>query len=921
MSGLSDDSFCESPVQHGPARHDRTWFPGMRRASAWVQDQTAWSRLFGPHHSLSADERSQMQEYETLDYIPSYSDMYVAHLRTRISQSSTLKWTLFFVVGAVVGILAFVMRQTIDLITHTRNGYIGHLMNADRVKDDNGVVLPPSYGLAWLFSVSSSVALVILASTPVVYYWSKAAGSGVEEVIAYLNGVQMPRVFNIRTGIVKTISATLAVSSGLPVGPEGPLIHLGAICGAGLTQGRSKTLGIQTRFLRRFRNNRDHRDFITAGAAAGISAAFGAPIGGLLFCMEEMATHWAPSLTWMIFFTSMTAFFTVALFNSAFERWKPTFDDFGWFFNEAAVLFEVKEIIYLNIMAVFPAFIIGTVGGLMGAAFTLLNTKVNLWRRRVIVPTKHRRVLEVACVAAVWASLTLLVPSMPFFTCDPIRDDWRSENGSVLVTYLCDKENHYSQLGTLTLSDNDGVIRRLFSRKTDAEFGFGPLIIFLIMYFGFACYTAGSAMSSGLLVPMIATGAVMGRLIGHWVVHVAIPATERSYRDDEQWIDPGVFALIGAGAFITGVSRLTVSITVIMVEISGELHFLLPIMLAVMIAKWVADVFSDSLYHTLLHLKNVPLLPLEPKQHLIDLERHVAMDAVANPIIVSLRPKEKVRNLVDTIHRTTHHSFPVLSEAGDFIGSILRKEIEVLLRSPETFAPDPSSSLPPPDDLPDRPMQLSFGQMSRRNSEVNWGNTDWWGTGGNFSPGMFECYIDLSPYINRSCFTVQHGFSLKLTYELFTSMGLRHLIVLDGKKCVGVITRKDMLSQNLEDRLGPGALADQYQDTSTAHPVRRSRSGVPLSAAADWQAATDGAEIRDARRRSADLSRSGRAGSVVLSDRQSTSPVPAAAAPAAAAASGRVTDFDFADFTAPCSGEEEGVEMKTPNGTARDSAV
>lgn len=63
------------------------------------------------------------------------------------------------------------------------------------------------------------------------------------QVMAYLNGCLMPRVFNVFTIAVKWLSCALAVSSGLPVGPEGPLIHIGAAMGAALSQGHSTTLG------------------------------------------------------------------------------------------------------------------------------------------------------------------------------------------------------------------------------------------------------------------------------------------------------------------------------------------------------------------------------------------------------------------------------------------------------------------------------------------------------------------------------------------------------------------------------------------------------------------------------------------------------------------------------------------------------
>ena len=86
----------------------------------------------------------------------------------------------------------------------------------------------------------------------------------------------------------------------MPVGPEGPMIHLGSIIGAGLSQFQSKTLRFQLPFFERFRNPEDRRNFISAGAAAGISSAFGAPVGGLLFAMEEMSSFWSMELSWQV---------------------------------------------------------------------------------------------------------------------------------------------------------------------------------------------------------------------------------------------------------------------------------------------------------------------------------------------------------------------------------------------------------------------------------------------------------------------------------------------------------------------------------------------------------------------------------------------------------------------------------------------
>ena len=48
---------------------------------------------------------------------------------------------------------------------------------------------------------------------------------------------------------------------------------------------------ITTKMCSRFRNTEDGRNFVSAGAAAGIAAAFGAPVGGLLFALEEVGKN------------------------------------------------------------------------------------------------------------------------------------------------------------------------------------------------------------------------------------------------------------------------------------------------------------------------------------------------------------------------------------------------------------------------------------------------------------------------------------------------------------------------------------------------------------------------------------------------------------------------------------------------------
>lgn len=73
------------------------------------------------------------------------------------------------------------------------------------------------------------------------------------------------------------------------------MVHTGACIANLLGQGGSRKYRLTWKWLRFFKNDRDRRDLITCGAAAGVAAAFRAPVGGVLFALEEAAS-WYLSL-------------------------------------------------------------------------------------------------------------------------------------------------------------------------------------------------------------------------------------------------------------------------------------------------------------------------------------------------------------------------------------------------------------------------------------------------------------------------------------------------------------------------------------------------------------------------------------------------------------------------------------------------
>ncbi|CAE7562693.1 Clcn7, partial [Symbiodinium microadriaticum] len=172
----------------------------------------------------------------------------------------------------------------------------------------------------------------------------------------------------------------------------------------------------------------------------------------------------------------------------------------------------------------------------------------------------------------------------------------------------------------------------------------------------------------GVFVSCLVSGAVMGRLVGHLLQqHFA------------EVSDSGTYALVGAAAMIGGVCRNTISLTVMLVESTGNLQYVLPIMLALLSAKYIGDMLTTGLYDRLVILRNLPWLPETlPDMGMVNF--CPVSEFMAKPVVF-IKHVDRVGNVYETLQTTTHNLFPVLNEDGRLMGAVSRSTLYGMLQA------------------------------------------------------------------------------------------------------------------------------------------------------------------------------------------------------------------------------------------------
>ncbi len=374
---------------------------------------------------------------------------------------------------------------------------------------------------------------------PIIYFFApEAKGTGVPEVMQSVlvkGGRIRPRV-----AFLKTIVSTITIGTGGSVGREGPIVQIGASIGSlvgqffQISSKRMKTL-------------------VGCGAAAGIAAAFNAPVAGALFAVEIILMDYAVAQFSPIVISSVMA----TVISHAFE-------------GDFPAIMVIGDPSLQSFWEVDFYLVLGVLSGVVSYLFIKSVYSINdVWEKRIRMPE---------WLKATFGGLTIGVIALFF---------------PQIMGVGYDSVNMALNEGTIPyLGLGAGFVGELLADQT---FWVMALLLVFVKIVA-TSMTLGSGGSGGIFAPSLFIGAMLGAFFGYFV-NLYFPDISAT---------PGTYALIGMGGLVAGTTRAPITAIITIFELTKETSIILPLMLVCIIGTIVSSKFSrESIYTLKLLARNI----------------------------------------------------------------------------------------------------------------------------------------------------------------------------------------------------------------------------------------------------------------------------------------------------------------------------
>lgn len=410
------------------------------------------------------------------------------------------------VTGLIVSVFRWIIDQTMQLLYH-----IYPQMAANPL-----LILP---------YILLMVGIAFVLGKITAPYLNQVIGSGVPQIEAiFLNENKMPWWSILWR---KFVGGLLAICPGLMLGREGPCIEMGAMVGQGLAEKTFKT------------NSMGLEEMQECGVAAGLAAAFSAPIAGALFLVEEISFDFHPKKVISVLAATFSADFVTLLF-------------FG---NKPCLYLPVNGYLPMKLYWTLP--LIGVGLGLLAYLYQYVLLSLKPWFSKIKkLPAAYHSII-------------------PFILIIPVGL-WNARllGGShVLIDDL--------------FSHNLGL-----HAASSWSFITIPILLFVIR-FVFSMLSYGSSVPGGIFMPILVLGALLGIICANLMIRAQI-ITPMYYSH---------ILVISMAAYFGAIEKAPFTAVMLLTEMVGTIQQVLPMIITVFVAYYILDLLGGKPIYEALRLQ------------------------------------------------------------------------------------------------------------------------------------------------------------------------------------------------------------------------------------------------------------------------------------------------------------------------------
>ncbi|EER38378.1 CLC voltage-gated chloride channel [Histoplasma capsulatum H143] len=513
------------------------------------------------------------------------------------------------------------------------------------------------------------------------------------------------------------------------------------------------------------------------------------------FIFAEMASYFPLKTLWRSYFCALVATGVLAAMNP--------------FRTGQLVMFQVKYARTWHSFELVFFVLLGVFGGLYGAFVMKWNLRSQAFRKKYLF---RHPIIEATVLAGVTALICYPNMFLRINMTEMMEILFRECEGAHDYNGICEGIDLANRLLFISTNNRWSMVISL---------AIATIIRILLVIISYGC-----KVPAGIFVPSMAIGASFGRMVGILVqaLHEAFPDSKffGACEPDVPCITPGTYAFLGAGAALSGIMHLTVSVTVIMFEITGALTYILPTMIVVGVTKAVSNSFGKGgIADRMIWFNGFPFLDSK-EDHIFNVPVSHAMTNKPAVLPAADFPVSKAEKL---LRQHKYKGFPIVEDAINkvVIGFIGRTELQYAINrakqegllSPNakcrfTTTPSfasyrhrgsiPSSNsvtLPVPSSnlqtFGSKPSSSSRSEGSPYNSDLSPDDQAPSRTFDDIAISTGFRSIDFSPYVDPAPITVHPRLPLETVMEIFKKMGPRVILVEHRGRLSGLVTVKDCL--------------------------------------------------------------------------------------------------------------------------------